>query len=852
MKIAQDEEQQNEKQATSSVSSSSSGPSKYFSILRLRKKYLSSKKSIDCLVEERTYSPSIPKNDNGNSLSSLNTSSSYIDDDDDGKMREKQSEGKKQATGQENWVRAYERNDEQMCTTSAQAERVDNDNETIFLARANTDHPSDGRTNNHNDEDDNKHMTTNNDFSLSPPTTLINAKHALATNDHLPNETNLPPITAPAPTTTQKEEKYPPSALSLIVNNTTSISAASSGISSHNNNNNNSSNGNGDSSNRDEQYAEPTPSGDERAVKTTANVDDSGENRRDREKGEREKREEDNKKRTPTPTSTREQEKTEERERAKQANKTTDSVTSFTSEQHSCPSVVRHSVDDSMAHRVSSSSSFTKTNQTPNTSSSNTRSSRSTLTTHTYASTNTFNTEPTYTSAPISGDPRTLHSYYVASSNYRPPPTSPATSLTRRVHDYEPSYPSISRYRTPSSSSPYRKTHYLDDSDEEIINEEILEITDLNHYPTLMERWGDDTKTVVRQEGELKIEDFVEFEETEPTVVEEILYELVYSGDKLRTCRQISRSRSESRNFRKIKKRRTKRKRQTNDESSYLTSQDSSRDNSGTRSPYTNDQLYSPERSRTPTQSALSSSWQSTGFISPDRTSLDISIRNRSDEQNYVNRIRVNESDRFLSHTSTHSYPSATRTNNVPYRTLQTDSLDRRSTDLLDEMRVLSSRINELVEGNDKTNDVNANETDAQRSSIREDRGITRIDLTPSTAYDRRGETLGRQSKSDASNEAHDSIPSDVVDDRFPTSSRIPDQQEQSSRTNIIDQTSVQKELIRKLFFFLACSVSCLMKKIQSYKHIAKISFPQKSIHVDTDLESHYFNIRPLRNRREN
>jgi hypothetical protein len=133
--------------------------------------------------------------------------------------------------------------------------------------------------------------------------------------------------------------------------------------------------------------------------------------------------------------------------------------------------------------------------------------------------------------------------------------------LTRRRYDHEPSYPSISRFRTPSPSSPYRKTHYLDDSDEEIINEEILEITDLNHYPTLIERWGDDTKPIIRQQGEFKIEDYVEFEETEPTIFEEISYEIIYSGNEIKSTREIHHSRSTSRNFRKIKKRRIKRKR---------------------------------------------------------------------------------------------------------------------------------------------------------------------------------------------------------------------------------------------------------------------------------------------------
>ncbi|CAF4554913.1 unnamed protein product [Rotaria sp. Silwood1] len=436
-----------------------------------------------------------------------------------------------------------------------------------------------------------------------------------------------------------------------------------------------------------------------------------------------------------------------------------------------------------MANRVSSSS-YNRNNHRQNISSSNNRSSRSTLTTHTYASTNTFNTEPTYTTTPIAGDPRTLHSYYVSSSNYRPPPTSPTNSLTRHYREYEPSYPSITRYRTPSSSSPFRKTHYLDDSDEEIINEEILEITDLNHYPTLIERWGDDAKTVVRQEGEFKFEDFVEFEEVEPTVVEEILYELVYSGDKLKTCRQIDRSRSESRNFRKIKKRRTKRKRPPIDDSSYLTSQPSSRDTSGTRSPYYHDHRYSPERSSTPTQSTtLSSSWQSTGFIPNNKPSLDISIRNSLDDGNYVNYIRVNETDPFLSHTLIQQYPQTRITSNIQYNTFPTDLIDKQNRSFYDKMHDLSSHIDRSTAHDDTLNEIGE-----FVPVINEERGITKIDITPAS-HDYVNENLLLKTRSDTNKDTYDISSSDDL----LTSTRTTDNREQS-RINIIDQTSVQKE----------------------------------------------------------
>jgi hypothetical protein len=61
-------------------------------------------------------------------------------------------------------------------------------------------------------------------------------------------------------------------------NGTTTMPTATSNITITTTINNN------NDKNRDERYTESTPSGDERAVITTANVDDGGENRRDRER----------------------------------------------------------------------------------------------------------------------------------------------------------------------------------------------------------------------------------------------------------------------------------------------------------------------------------------------------------------------------------------------------------------------------------------------------------------------------------------------------------------------------------------------------------------------------------------
>jgi len=793
VKNTKDEEQQKQHQTNSTISSSSSSSetSKYFESSTLQKNL--SKKSTKYEEEQMYYTPSFKTNDGSNNIkvSTMNTLPSNIDD---GIIRKKQKEKGNLPKEQENWVKKNEKNDEQIvCTIITKDGKEDKDKEikSLYFMRQNVDHNCNDMK---KDDNSKKNIDTNHNFSpftTTPTFTHINAEHVQEKNNDLSKEKN----TTTSLLTMNQRQNYIPQLRTPRVNETTKISSTASNITTTNTINNNN-----DDTKRDEQYLEAMPNGDERAAITTANVDDRGENHGDREKGEREKSE-DNAERTLTSTTatTREQEKTEEEERAKQPNKNTDSVTSFTSEQHSCPSVVRLSVDDSMANRVSSSSNNKNNINYQNTSSSNNRSSRSTFTTHTYASTNTFNTEPTYTNTPTTGDPRTLHSYYITSSNYRPPRPSPATSLTRHYREYEPSYPSITRYRTPSSSSPFRKTHYLDDSDEEIINEEILEITDLNHYPTLIERWGDDTKTVVRQEGEFKIEDFVEFEETEPTIIEEILYELIYSGDKLKSCRQLDRSRSESRNFRKIKKRRTRRKRQPNEDSTYLTSQATSRDTSGTRSPFYNDYLYSPERSSTPLQSTLSTPRQSTGFLSKDKSSLDFSVRNRFDDQNYINNIRVNVTDPLLSHTQIQQYPQNRITNDIQYKTLPTDSIDKRATDLLDEMRHLSNQIDTLVTP-DNNNTLNG--TEEYTPVIRNEQGITKINFTP-TIDDYKTESLLPKIQTNTTKDTDEIISSDR-NYRLLTSNRTTDDEEQS-RTNIIDQTSVQKEISRKLLFFFFC-----------------------------------------------
>ncbi|CAF1292718.1 unnamed protein product, partial [Didymodactylos carnosus] len=173
--------------------------------------------------------------------------------------------------------------------------------------------------------------------------------------------------------------------------------------------------------------------------------------------------------------------------------------------------------------------------------------------------------------------------------------------------------------------------HYLDTSDEEIILEEILETTDINHYPTLIERWGD--KPTYRTEGELKIEELVEFEETEPTISEEIVYELVYEKNKLRSCRQLDRSRSESRNFRKIRKRRTKRKRKPGEDSmttdtdgnlSGTVSESSSRQSSAGR--YRDESSYYQHLFSSPDRSNLLNINDYSGQLTPTASTIDSNI----------------------------------------------------------------------------------------------------------------------------------------------------------------------------------------------------------------------------------
>jgi hypothetical protein len=113
-----------------------------------------------------------------------------------------------------------------------------------------------------------------------------------------------------------------------------------------------------------------------------------------------------------------------------------------------------------------------------------------------------------------------------------------AMSTSRNISSHLTKMPSIvgNTHRT-------NKTHHLDDSDDEIIEE----------------RWGDDTKTRIHYEGDLKIEEYVEFEEIEPTDNEEIVYEMTFVNNQIQSYHVIHQQRFQSRNFRKIRKRRVKR-----------------------------------------------------------------------------------------------------------------------------------------------------------------------------------------------------------------------------------------------------------------------------------------------------
>ncbi|CAF4075875.1 unnamed protein product [Rotaria sp. Silwood2] len=372
---------------------------------------------------------------------------------------------------------------------------------------------------------------------------------------------------------------------------------------------------------------------------------------------------------------------------------------------------------------------------------SNSQSNSSIQTAHTVASANTFRTPPTNATArkkSLVGDPETLHFYSTNSLNYRPL-TNPIQSRPSRVRERGPSYPSLSLNRSSSSSSRFRKTHYLDDSDEEIVQEEILEVTNFNRYPTLMERWGPDTKTKIRQEGDLKIEEVVEFEELEPTIAEEIVYELTYANEHLLSCRQISRSRSESRNFRKIRKKRIKRKLQDVDNSTSMitsnygrTSGTSSPDVSGSRSSFDYEHSCTSEQSTTPRQtSSFASNLESTEFLSSsawsptrhnDTTPLNIhqidqSATGLNQEENFISDIRTNESDASYSQTPAPYWSSATESNKIQYQTSDYEESDQATSNLFTEIRDFFNRINSMTIGSPSEtssdeDDVTLSETD--------------------------------------------------------------------------------------------------------------------------------------------
>jgi hypothetical protein len=196
----------------------------------------------------------------------------------------------------------------------------------------------------------------------------------------------------------------------------------------------------------------------------------------------------------------------------------------------------------------------------------------------------------------------------------------------------------------------------------------------------------------------------------------------------------------------------------------------------------------------------LSTSWESTGFLPNNKASLDISIRNHHDDQNYVNNIQVKQNDQGRSHSQFQQYPQQRTENDNQYKTYQASSVDKRATDLLDEMRHLSNQIDTLI----TTDNDTLNETKQYSPIISEERGVTKIKFSP-TSHDYTDVNLLTKSRIDAIKDTHEII-SPNRDDRLLTSLRTADDEEQS-RTNIIDQTSVQKQIIRKLLFFFVITM---------------------------------------------
>lgn len=192
-------------------------------------------------------------------------------------------------------------NEEKIWTRIRDGEENDQD---VFFARTSICNTPDETNHNHSSyhqknnvkEENNKRSMNTNDISLFTTTTDTNTKHPSRHDDHLHDEetnSNLSVIISSAILNQSvdinsskvvadhvniKEGYTPILPFTIVIQNNT-----------NDNNKTNKKNNVYANHNRDEQYVDSMLKSDKRASIETANVDDGGENQRDREKGEREK-----------------------------------------------------------------------------------------------------------------------------------------------------------------------------------------------------------------------------------------------------------------------------------------------------------------------------------------------------------------------------------------------------------------------------------------------------------------------------------------------------------------------------------------------------------------------------------
>ncbi|KAL7668748.1 hypothetical protein ACOME3_009439 [Neoechinorhynchus agilis] len=90
-----------------------------------------------------------------------------------------------------------------------------------------------------------------------------------------------------------------------------------------------------------------------------------------------------------------------------------------------------------------------------------------------------------------------------------------------------------------------------------LIKEEIYDVEVIDHFPTLIELYGERPK--VYRQGDCEVREEVVFVEDDPIVTEDIVCELVYVDGVCKHTRTLRRSRSEKRMFKKMRKRSVRR-----------------------------------------------------------------------------------------------------------------------------------------------------------------------------------------------------------------------------------------------------------------------------------------------------